>query len=57
MEDPGGGGVGTVDTGEAVETELSCALADPVSEAIPIKDRSITPKHERKKRPKLRVDW
>ena len=57
MEDPGGGGVGTVDTGEAVEIELPCALADPASEATPVRERNITPMHETKMRPKRRVDW
>ena len=57
MEDPGGGGVGTVDIGEAVETELPCALADPAIETTPASERSIPPKHEKKTRLERRGVW
>ena len=57
MEDPGGGGVGTVDIGEAIETELLCALADPAIETTPASERSIPPKHEKKTRLERRDDW
>ena len=43
-------GGGTVDAGEAVETTLLCALADPVSDTTPASERRIPPTHETKKR-------
>ena len=56
MEDPGGGGVGTVDIGEAIGTELPCALADPVSEITPTNERNTTLIPEIKTRLECRDD-
>ena len=50
MEDPGGGGFGTVDTGEAVETELPCALAEPASVTTSTSERRIPLTHKIKMR-------
>ncbi len=45
MGDLGGGGVGTADTGEAVETELPCALAAPASVNTSTSERRISLTH------------